>query len=134
MDRDPLQGMSYYRLKQTDFDGGFTYTDLVSVKFENATSLTLSAFPNPAIRGQDLHIRLDNATPDEEAHIVIMDQYGRELFSGLFANTSKMVIKTDKFAPGLYFVISSSKSGLLRKKLIVTGSGGQSSFVQKNKR
>lgn len=31
LDEDPLSGLSYYRLKQTDFDGKFSYSDIVPV-------------------------------------------------------------------------------------------------------
>jgi hypothetical protein len=33
-DNHPLEGVSYYRLKQTDFDGNFEYSDIVSIKRE----------------------------------------------------------------------------------------------------
>ncbi|GAB5417742.1 MAG: hypothetical protein Crog4KO_25090 [Crocinitomicaceae bacterium] len=46
LDRAPLKGTSYYRLKQTDFDGSFSYSDIRSVNFEAGASVLL--YPNPA--------------------------------------------------------------------------------------
>lgn len=65
-DKQPLSGISYYRLKQTDTDGAFTYSGLVTVDRSNKES-ELSVYPNPTadnilfVRGlgeiaDDLHI------------------------------------------------------------------------------
>ncbi|MCB0762642.1 MAG: T9SS type A sorting domain-containing protein [Flavobacteriales bacterium] len=45
IDSKPLPGVSYYRLKQTDFNGEFEYTDPISVDF---TDFDLTVYPNPA--------------------------------------------------------------------------------------
>ncbi len=51
IDENPLSGKSYYRLKQTDKDGKFTYSSLVIVTCKDAGNTTpvVSLFPSPAI-------------------------------------------------------------------------------------
>ncbi|MBI4945976.1 MAG: T9SS type A sorting domain-containing protein [Bacteroidetes bacterium] len=46
IDADPYKGTSYYRLKQTDFNGAYTYSQLVPVNLNGVE--IISIFPNPA--------------------------------------------------------------------------------------
>jgi hypothetical protein len=51
-DSKPYEGVSYYRLKQTDYDGKYEYSDVESVNFEYTTSNVDTKYkihPNPAI-------------------------------------------------------------------------------------
>jgi hypothetical protein len=45
-DPKPFPGTSYYRLKQTDYDGATSYSDAVAVKLKKIVPLTV--FPNPS--------------------------------------------------------------------------------------
>jgi len=48
-DDAPLDGLAYYRIKQTDFDGAFSYSRIVSVDYSDIMEpLTVSVCPNPA--------------------------------------------------------------------------------------
>jgi hypothetical protein len=54
VDENPLDGYSYYRLKQTDYDGRFTYSEIKTVKYKAGTDdvdeselKIVSVYPNP---------------------------------------------------------------------------------------
>lgn len=54
-DNSPLEGLSYYRLKQTDFDGAFTYSQIVPVTYSKVKIISdkpglfsgVIVYPNP---------------------------------------------------------------------------------------
>ncbi|MEL6254099.1 MAG: DUF1501 domain-containing protein [Bacteroidota bacterium] len=50
IDEQPLPGISYYRLKQTDFDGTYTYHGIIQVNLEESDPFKarMEAYPNPA--------------------------------------------------------------------------------------
>ncbi len=50
IDTDPYYGLSYYRLKQTDFDGSHSYSYTIPVTLGNQNGEKLSLYPNPATR------------------------------------------------------------------------------------
>jgi hypothetical protein len=49
MDKTPLSGWNYYRLKQVDFDGDFEYTNIVAVNFDgDETAPSIIVYPSPS--------------------------------------------------------------------------------------
>jgi hypothetical protein len=47
VDASPLKSWNYYRIKQVDLDGKFSYSNVAAVNFENGAGLLL-IYPNPA--------------------------------------------------------------------------------------
>jgi hypothetical protein len=47
LDMEANPGRTYYRLKQTDFDGKFKFSDVVKVDLENTSTPSFSVYPNP---------------------------------------------------------------------------------------
>jgi hypothetical protein len=49
LDKSPLSGWNYYRLKQVDFDGDIEYTNTVAVNFDgDETTPSIIVFPSPS--------------------------------------------------------------------------------------
>lgn len=120
IDPSPHQGTSYYRLKQTDFDGAFKYFDLVPLE-NNDSELGLHIYPNPATPS-DLTIQV-SGKKEEEILVVVTDLLGRESYSKVvIVNGGRYKIVLDpgsKLAPGLYMVIASSHNNRLQSRKIV---------------
>ncbi len=47
IDDNPYVGISYYRLKQVDFDGEYSYSELRSVNIDKLNDASISIYPNP---------------------------------------------------------------------------------------
>ena len=71
------QGTNYYRLKQTDLDGKFTYSDVRSVKMDLNAS-PVSIYPNPF--KTELSVSVKNTSGLEDISLMITDLFGRTLF------------------------------------------------------
>jgi len=74
IDENPYPGMSYYRLKQTDFDGQFSYSSMVLVNVKEPESTRLKIYPNPATYQVTLE-----GNSSELAGLKIYNLYGREV-------------------------------------------------------
>lgn len=121
VDYSPYSGVSYYRLKQTDFDGKTSYSNIVPV--ENNTGTTnLTIFPNPTTQGTETFVSI-SSTENTEILVVLRDATGRELFSKVIvmSKTPEVIAinKEGQLAKGVYLITASSKNQFYSKKLII---------------
>nr|MBA3707055.1 T9SS type A sorting domain-containing protein [Bacteroidota bacterium] len=121
IDSNPLPGISYYRLKQTDFDGNISYSSIKTINFSVA-QFDFNIFPNPSATG-DATIELKGKEGCEVV-LKLYDAQGKELYSRieLIKQTGDTQISLNQFSKlssGVYFVVASSNNILIKKKLII---------------
>jgi hypothetical protein len=119
IDPTPFEGISYYRLKQTDFDGTFTYSKIVVVKYSICDD-GFTVFPNPTDGEININI---NDLQGKEILVIIRDITGKECFSKVvLSQENQQLIAIDsehKLASGTYIITASSNNKLYSKKIIV---------------
>jgi len=106
-DSDPIGGTSYYRLKQTDYNGKFEYFQVISVDFEESKHITFTVFPNPN-QGQ-FTVDFTGVENNHEIEVIMYDQggklaYQKNITSESLATNTFSIIPEHQIASGIYMV------------------------------
>ena len=83
VDNNPIPGLSYYCLTQTDYDGFLTGYPAKSVLFRPTSTIDLNIKPNPAVDIINLEVADQDGTYFNH-HVKIYNVYGDEVFNKLF--------------------------------------------------
>jgi hypothetical protein len=81
-DSHPDEGINYYRLKQTDFNGNSTISEVIAVNYESSSLLehALQVYPNPSPDGL-LNIRFNCQSEWDKWTVKVTELNGREVYS-----------------------------------------------------
>lgn len=119
-DENPLPGTSYYRLKQTDLDGQFTYHKLTAVENTNEPAFGFSLVPNPN-NGRDLNLSLQGKT-DGQLQVAIYGRMGQMIQESLESVTdgSRMNVHLSQgLQDGIYWVKVRQGNEVVTRKMMV---------------
>ncbi len=117
LDEDPFEGMTYYRLKQTDHNRTSNYSPIVAISFEYEKEFSL--FPNPSATGMSVYLSLHQASSGS-AEIALFDLTGKCIYTqqGIF-EAGKAVQINASLQQGIYLVRLYTGNRSLIKKLVV---------------
>lgn len=125
IDEHALSGISYYRIKQTDYNGAFSYSNIESINDQLIQSLVFTLSPNPTAAGSSVFIDVRGAGSHEKIAVGIYDMLGRLLYTNIFLTDELGYLHEDlttftSFAKGTYIVaITPSNAVAYNQKLVV---------------
>ena len=118
IDDSPLSGISYYRLKQTDFDGKYNYSNLVAIEIETNTDFQiLNAFSSTENGLLDVTINCGNNCL---LNFELYDMTGKKVFSSnenVMGNNRSVSIPTNHLSTGIYLLKVYNGEKMISKKL-----------------
>jgi hypothetical protein len=97
-DEAPVNGFSYYRLRQTDFDGAFKYSAVQRVELQGIVNLNVS--PNPSGGAYTISVSEDISS----AQVRVLDVLGRPVPFTMTRQINSMSVEPHGVAAGIYFI------------------------------
>lgn len=110
IDKNPVAGLSYYRVRQVDFDENYSFSDITSLKYNTEE---LKVYPNPS-EGL-FNIFWDENLVGENSQIEIFNLQGKLVRSFDLGNDSKNSIDLTDVDSGCYIL----KLGEQTRRIVV---------------
>lgn len=121
-DATPFNGISFYRLSQTDFNGDSKICKVVSVRINNTKSTITSVYPNPNDGSVIYADYFSDVT--ENVNVDLVDVLGRKVYSKQYSITggetnSIMIQPNLNMMAGKYLVVVSGEAGKFCTQIMV---------------
>ena len=120
-DKEPLSGKSYYRLKQTDFDGEFKYSRSISVEGcdnDEQAAAVINAYSN----GAGSIFILINSVVDEKYNVSLFDVKGSRLTNEQKSTSigrNEFFLDISHLAKGIYLITIQNETKIFTKKILL---------------
>ncbi|MFA5574619.1 MAG: InlB B-repeat-containing protein [Brumimicrobium sp.] len=122
IDENPFNGISYYRLRQVDYEGKEWIYGPISVRCEGQIESDISIYPNP--NNGKFTIEISNSKADDNATLQLSDLTGKIIASeriSLNKGTTQFFIDYPSLASGTYFVNLIGENSVLKRLKVVIG-------------
>ena len=114
LDEDPFSTINYYRVKQVDFDGKFSYTHVIVLEKKKTGDIGMVIFPNPATDFANVKWAKDLT----HATILLMDIKGNVLREVETNSNEGVEIDLSNFDRGIYLIEIRTQNERFTKRLI----------------
>lgn len=117
---DLQNGVSYFRLKQIDFDGQFEYSKIISVKVDADRSEVPAINPNPSQSGQ-FNVRY-SAPKEASIRIQLFNANGQivaQQHHAVTAGSNDLTLDFSHLNAGVYFLKIGEAQGFMPQKVVI---------------
>ncbi len=121
LDRNVQEGIYFYRLKQTDFDGQFSYSETIAISHSGSNLATeLAVYPNP-VNGESFFVSTASLEHGINFEVSIHDLMGRQLKAQLMKRELNNVLSIDvsDIENGVYIIRVRSERGSQETRIII---------------
>jgi hypothetical protein len=115
VDENPAEGTSHYRIKQMDYSGSHSYSQVLEVNPYQLWLDDANFFPNPI--SDLLNISLKGAE-NRNMQVVVMNSIGEIIKTESFSSTYTMQVDLDELPKGYYYVQLSSDEGMISRRIL----------------
>ncbi|MDP2386695.1 MAG: ice-binding family protein [Bacteroidota bacterium] len=112
-DEEPFDEVSYYRLKQTDFDGMYSYKHIVTFESCGKNQEELTFYPNPSTGEINLLFKGDQ---NEFVSLSVFNSFGEEVYRSV---KYQQEINLSEKNEGIYFLHLHLVSGDITKTVVI---------------
>ncbi|MEO1259008.1 MAG: T9SS type A sorting domain-containing protein [Bacteroidota bacterium] len=119
-DENPLQSMNYYRLRQVDIDGHFSFSKIINVVWEKELKNIFEIYPNP-VSGNYLSVFFKNIK-SENGELILINNIGQIIKKEkieLKENKMEINYGIKNIPAGQYFIFWQSESGRWMEKILI---------------
>ena len=114
-------GVYYYRIKQVDQDGSFTYSNVISIRKNSKSEFTAYIYPNPVDNLLKVEIEMGE---DGVLSVDVFDSNGKRVLSNPFGGQRKAGkysegLNVELLAAGNYVLRLQTRQGVINKKFTV---------------
>src|SRR5690606_2258265 len=114
IDRDPVNGYNYYRLKQVDVNGQVRIFEAISVRAKIEALDSITVFPNPSsgiitIKGE----------PDELRQLSVINPNGQLQMAGMEVtrlSDRQVILNLENLPAGIYILRTATEGKVFRQQ------------------
>ena len=115
------QGLYYYRIKQVEKNGRYTYSHVISIQVLIDNELSVSLHPNPVKDILIIELSLPN---DTEVDAMVIDRTGNIVIAKPFggfmsAIRHHIILRTAELSSGIYVLRIQTNAGIIHKQFTV---------------